>query len=95
MPAFWLATLGKDAVYALSGGVLAFVMVLAEVRVVGLASGLTLSVLGVAKEFITITISVVGLREPFSRLNAAGLTLCAVGIVAYQRLRLRAASARP
>lgn len=69
------------------GGVLAFLMLLCELRVVQLASGLTLSVLGVLKEVLTVGASVLLFGDTITTLKAAGLGLCVIGIGLYQRIQ--------
>ena len=81
------------------GAALAFLMLLFELRVVQLASSLTLSVAGVLKELLTVAASVALLGESLTSSRAAGLLLCLGGILAYQRLKARevrtAAAAAP
>ena len=69
------------------GGMLAFLMLLCELRVVQLASGLTLSVLGVLKEVLTVGASVILFGDTITTLKAAGLGLCVIGIGLYQRIQ--------
>jgi solute carrier family 35 protein C2 len=69
------------------GGMLAFLMLLCELRVVQLASGLTLSVLGVLKEVLTVGASVILFGDTIATLKAAGLGLCVIGIGLYQRIQ--------
>ncbi|KOO21880.1 hypothetical protein Ctob_005451 [Chrysochromulina tobinii] len=69
------------------GGMLAFLMLLCELRVVQLASGLTLSVLGVLKEVLTVGASVILFSDTITTLKAAGLGLCVIGIGLYQRIQ--------
>lgn len=71
------------------GGLLAFVMLLCELRVVQLASGMTLSVAGVLKEVVTVLASVVLFGDSVTEYKAAGLGLCVVGILVYQRVSAR------
>lgn len=66
-------------------GAAAFLMMLFELRVVQLASGLTLSIAGVGKEVLTILASVALLGDHLTPFNVAGLLLCLAGIGGYQR----------
>jgi multidrug transporter EmrE-like cation transporter len=79
--------LAHDGALAVGGGLLAFCMLLFELRVVQLASGLSLAIAGVFKELLTIACSVVFFGETLSRLNAIGLSLCTAGIFAYHRTK--------
>ena len=58
---------------------------MAELRVVCLASGLSLSVAGVFKELLTVLCSSAVLGEPLTFYNVCGLLLCTVGIALYTR----------
>ena len=71
------------------GAALAFLMLLFELRVVQLASSLTLSVAGVLKELLTVAASVLLLGETLTLSKGTGLLLCLGGILAYQRLKAR------
>ena len=62
------------AAAALLGGLLAFGMLLAELRVVQLASSLSLAVAGILKEVLTVLASATLLGEPLSASNALGLS---------------------
>ena len=63
-------------------------MLLFELRVVQLASGLTLSIAGVFKEVLTISASVVLLGDQLTPFKVAGLGICVLGIAGYQYLKL-------
>eukprot|EP00908_Phaeocystis_cordata_P012629 Transcript_23614.p1 GENE.Transcript_23614~~Transcript_23614.p1 ORF type:complete len:531 (-),score=209.62 Transcript_23614:33-1625(-) len=71
------------------GAVLAFFMLLFELRVVQLASSLTLSVAGILKELLTVGFSVLLFGDRLSPANCLGLLLCVSGIAGYQRLKAR------
>ena len=68
---------------------LAFFMLLFELRVVQLASSLTLSVAGILKELLTVGFSVLLFGDRLSPANCLGLLLCVSGIAGYQRLKAR------
>lgn len=78
-PSLALTCLAFSAV----GGVLAFVLLFAEVRVVALTSGLSLSVAGVFKEVLTVLASSLFLGETLSPDKAVGLALCICGLALY------------
>ena len=61
----------------------------AELRVVQLSSGLSLSVAGVFKELLTVLCSAAVLGEPLTVYNVCGLLLCTVGIAMYTRSTTR------
>ena len=71
------------------GAALAFVLIFAELRVVQLSSGLTLSVAGIFKEVLTVAASAVFLGDRLTIYNVTGLCLCLVGIGLYNRMQLR------
>ena len=68
------------------GGLLGFFLLLAELHVVKLSSGLTLSVAGIFKELLTVVSSAVLLAERLTPMNLAGLALCLCGIMYYGKL---------
>ena len=67
------------------GGFLAFFLLLAELRVVQLSSGLTLSVAGIFKEVLTVACSAIFLGDHLTLWNVGGLGLCIIGIGMYNR----------
>ena len=71
------------------GAGLAFFLLLAELRVVQLSSGLTLSVAGVFKELLTVVSSVAFFGDALTPYNVGGLLLCVLGIVLYNRIKLK------
>ena len=70
------------------GGALGFALLLAELRVVELSSGLTLSVAGIFKEVLTVACSAIFLGDHLTLWNVGGLGLCIIGIGMYNRIRL-------
>ena len=82
-------TTGMLAVVAIGsvGGVAAFFMLLFELRIVQLASSLTLSVAGVLKEGLTILSAVVVMGDTLTLYNVLGLCICTLGLCAYQQLK--------
>ena len=69
------------------GALLAFAMLLAELRIVQLSSGLTLSVAGVCKELLTVLFSVLLLGDKPTMYNMVGFFVCLMGIVLYHRVK--------
>ena len=65
-------------------GVLVFVLLFCEFGLVQLTSSLTLSVLGVAKELITILIASSMRGDAITPTNLMGFLLCATGILSYR-----------
>ena len=99
-PALWLEydellafqqhrTTGMVAVVAIGsvGGVAAFFMLLFELRIVQLASGLTLAVAGVFKEVLTILSAVIVMGDTLTLYNVVGLAICTLGLCGYQQLK--------
>ncbi|KAI9358307.1 triose-phosphate transporter family-domain-containing protein [Zopfochytrium polystomum] len=77
----------------LAGGVLAFMMLMAEFVLIGLTSVVTFSVAGIVKEVLTIVVSALVFGDrPFSALKSVGLVVSIAGIASYNLQRLRADS---
>lgn len=76
------------------GAVLAFFLLIAELRVVQLSSGLTLSIAGIFKEVLTVGASAVFLGDHLSAYNVGGLCLCLTVIGLYNRLTLQRTKAQ-
>ncbi|KAL1496126.1 hypothetical protein AB1Y20_014747 [Prymnesium parvum] len=66
-------------------GALAFFMLVAELRVVYLSSGLSLSVVGIFKDLLTVLFSALLLGDQLTPYNVCGLLLCIVGMILYRR----------
>ena len=79
----------RAGVASLAGGLLAFCMLLVELRIVQLASSLTLSVAGTLKEVLTVGASVLIFGDELTWRKAAGLTLCIAGIFCYNQIKGR------
>jgi hypothetical protein len=90
-PALLLAA----ACLTMVGGFAAFVMLVAELRVVSLTSGLTLSVVGVLKEVLTVLASVIVLGEALTADKALGLSLCVVGLALYVHVTFGETKTKP
>ena len=84
----------RAVVATLTGGLIAFAMLLVELRIVQLASSLTLSIAGVLKEVLTVAASAALLGDVLSLWNALGLALCVAGIAGYQWLKHSMSGAR-
>ena len=70
------------------GGFLAFLLLVAELRVVALSSGLSLSVAGTFKEVLTVVASVIILNEQLSSAKVLGLACVTAGLILYTRLQI-------
>ena len=81
-PEALLSAFGLSAV----GGVLAFLLLVVELRVVALTSALSLSVAGTFKEMLTVIASVLILGEMPTLDKALGLLLCLLGTAVYTRI---------
>ncbi|KAF9118888.1 Triose-phosphate Transporter [Mortierella sp. 14UC] len=71
------------------GGVFAFMMVLAEFNLIARTSVVTLSVLGIVKEVVTIVISSLVFKDHLSLVNILGLFVTLTGIGFYHFMKLR------
>ncbi len=69
------------------GGFISFAMLVVELRVVALSSGITLSVAGIFKELLTVAGSALVLGDVLPPRSVAGLALCTVGIGMYTWIR--------
>jgi len=67
----------------LFGGILAFVMEFAEYLLLVNTSGITLSILGIVKEGITLLLAHYLHGDRFSRINILGLFICIFGMVIH------------
>ncbi|KAF9581931.1 Triose-phosphate Transporter [Lunasporangiospora selenospora] len=72
----------------LFGGVIAFAMVLAEFNLIARTSVVTLSVLGIVKEIVTIVISSFVFHDKLTIVNTLGLfvTLSGIGLYHYMKM---------
>ncbi|KAK3825351.1 MAG: triose phosphate transporter [Benniella sp.] len=73
----------------LLGGVIAFTMVLAEFNLIARTSVVTLSVLGIVKEVMTIVISSMVFHDRLTLVNILGLFVTLTGICVYHFMKLR------
>ncbi|KAG0302806.1 Triose-phosphate Transporter [Linnemannia gamsii] len=80
-----VATLGL----LLLGGIFAFMMVLAEFNLIARTSVVTLSVLGIIKEVVTIVISSLVFHDHLTLVNILGLFVTLTGIGFYHFMKLR------
>ena len=71
----------------LLGACLGLTLLLTELRVVQLASGLTLSVAGIFKEVLTVIAAAALLGDALTPIKVSGLLICILGIAMYQRSR--------
>merc|ERR1719209_1260578 len=75
----FLSTLGLVGI----GGLIAFCMEVAEFLLVSYTSGLTLSVAGIVKEVISLTMAVIFQSSDISVINMLGLVICMTGITLH------------
>ena len=66
-----------------TGGVIAFGMEVAEFLLVSYTSGLTLSVAGIIKEIISLTLAIIYQSSDISVINMIGLVICMLGITLH------------
>ncbi|KAF8928503.1 Triose-phosphate Transporter [Haplosporangium gracile] len=71
------------------GGIFAFMMVLAEFNLIARTSVVTLSVLGIIKEVVTIVISSLVFHDHLTLVNILGLFVTLTGIGFYHFMKLR------
>ncbi|KAF9380674.1 Triose-phosphate Transporter [Podila verticillata] len=76
------------------GGIFAFAMVLAEFNLIARTSVVTLSVLGIIKEVMTIVISALVFHDHLTVVNIMGLFVTLAGIGFYHFMKLRDMKAR-
>ncbi|KAG0207502.1 Triose-phosphate Transporter [Mortierella sp. GBA30] len=76
------------------GGVFAFAMVLAEFNLIARTSVVTLSVLGIIKEVVTILISSLVFHDSLTLVNILGLFITLTGIGFYHFMKLREMKAK-
>merc|ERR1711967_201001 len=62
---------------------LVFVLLLAEVALVQLTSSLTLSILGILKEFATILLAGFARHEAMTPMKLGGVVVCSMGVLLY------------
>ncbi|EFX69433.1 hypothetical protein DAPPUDRAFT_113613 [Daphnia pulex] len=72
----------------LVGAVIAFFMELTEYLLVSYTSSLTLSVSGIIKEVLTLTLAVLITHDEMNPINAAGLVICLLGITLHVALKV-------
>uniref|UniRef100_A0A7S2FM58 Sugar phosphate transporter domain-containing protein n=1 Tax=Florenciella parvula TaxID=236787 RepID=A0A7S2FM58_9STRA len=69
------------------GGIMAFVLIVAEVKLVQLTSSLTLGVFGTCKELIQIMLAIIVFKDTLTVTNTIGLILAVGGTSAYHRIK--------
>ncbi|CAO3690292.1 unnamed protein product [Umbelopsis ramanniana] len=70
------------------GGLLAFAMTLAEFHLIKSTNTITLSVAGISKEVVIITLSVLIYGDVLTPINLLGLAVSIIGIIAYNYYKL-------
>lgn len=71
------------------GGIMAFILVYAELQLVAVTSALTLSVIGHAKDVVVVLLSLAVFHDNLSSLNSLGVTLTIVSTTAYSIIKVR------
>jgi solute carrier family 35 protein C2 len=74
----------NTAIIVLLGGLMAFALILVEVKLVQLTSSLTMGVLGQLKELLQIMLAVAIFKDEISPLNALGLGIALTGVGLYK-----------
>jgi solute carrier family 35 protein C2 len=83
-PAYFLNILGMLGL----GGVLAFLMVLIEFKLISITSVVTFTVAGIAKEIITIVLAQWIYKDKITPLEILGLIISIVGILLYNHYKI-------
>lgn len=78
----------------LLGGLFAFAMVLAEFNLIARTSVVTLSVLGIVKEIMTIVVSSIVFHDRLTLINILGLFVTLTGIAVYHFMKMREMKAK-
>ena len=73
--------------FFLVGGILSFLLLVAEMKLLQLTSSLTMGIFGTVKEVLQVILAIVVLSEPLSSANTIGLILCICGTLAYHKVR--------
>ncbi|XP_042434204.1 probable sugar phosphate/phosphate translocator At1g06470 isoform X2 [Zingiber officinale] len=70
----------RSCLLMLTGGALAFFMVLTEYILISATSAVTVSIAGVVKEAVTIVVAVFYFHDPFTLLKGVGLLIIIIGV---------------
>ncbi|KAJ3113432.1 Triose-phosphate Transporter [Phlyctochytrium bullatum] len=70
------------------GGLIAFVMVISEFKLISTTSVVTFSIAGIFKEIVTIVASAIVFKDQFTATNIAGLIVSLIGIALYNYVRI-------
>jgi solute carrier family 35 protein C2 len=79
----------KVILYLIFGGLLSFCMILLEYGLICVTSVVTLSVVGILKEILTISLSHYIFGDTFSAMNISGLVISIVGIAMYNYIKIQ------
>ena len=79
-------TLLQALAYVGCGGIIAFTLIVVEVKLVQATTALTMGVFGQVKEMVQILLAISIFSDDFSWLNGCGLFLAMLGTLMYQRL---------
>ncbi|KAI8800458.1 triose-phosphate transporter family-domain-containing protein [Cladochytrium replicatum] len=72
------------------GGVLAFVMLIVEYKLISVTSVVTFSICGIVKEILTISVSHFIFGDNYTVTNLVGLVVSLIGLVLYNYIRITA-----
>ena len=81
--------LAEALLIVLGGGLISFLLIFAEVKLVKISSSLTMGIFGNLKEVVTIALSMAVFQDRVSLLNSLGLVLSIGGALWYRRYKLR------
>jgi solute carrier family 35, member C2 len=71
-----------------TGGIIAFYLILTEVYLVQITSSLTLGVLGQIKEMVQIVLSIIVFHDAISWMNGIGVVIAVLGVWWYKSIKL-------
>ena len=82
----------EAALIIVGGGIIAFLLIFAEVKLVKISSSLTMGMFGNLKEVVTITLSIMIFGDRVTFLNVTGLMIAVLGATWYRKYKLSEAS---
>mmetsp|Transcript_4630 Transcript_4630/g.9136 ORF Transcript_4630/g.9136 Transcript_4630/m.9136 type:complete len:425 (+) Transcript_4630:129-1403(+) len=82
------ALMRETIAVVIAGGVLAINLNFSEFLLLGKTSALTLNVAGIIKVIVVSTLSVLLFHSKVSPMNAIGYSVCVVGVIIYNRLKM-------
>jgi solute carrier family 35, member C2 len=72
----------------ITGGIIAFYLILTEVYLVQITSSLTLGVLGQVKEMVQIVLSIIVFRDSVNLMNGLGVIIALAGVWWYKSIKI-------